>query len=137
MSEAEVLEQLFSIFDRYWTIVQWWASVSFGVIMIAHFAADKLKAFLLITVLVLYVLYSTWVYLLLVYNVDIAYGLFRDLDALSRAGALESFGAQAVLENPFVGYGTSLGMVALPATFLACIGYLLYAYIHARKSERT
>jgi len=137
MSEAETLEYLFNIYDRYWTIVQWWASVSFGVIMIAYFAADRLKAFLLITVLVLYLLYSAWVYLLLVYNVDVAYGFFEDLDALRRTGALQSHGARAALENPFVTYGTRLGMIALPGTFLACNGYLLYAYIHARKSRST
>lgn len=137
MSEAEILEYLFSIYDRYWTIVQWWASVSFGVIMIAHFAADRLKAFLVITVLVLYVLYSAWVYLLLVYNVDIASGFFEDLDSLRRTGALQSHGARAASENPFVTYGTRLGMIALPATFLACSGYLIYAYIHARKGKRT
>ncbi|MAT93216.1 MAG: hypothetical protein CME59_11510 [Halioglobus sp.] len=135
MSEAEILEHLFSIYDRYWTIVQWWASVSFGVIMIAYFAADKLRAILLITVLALYVIYSAWVFMLLMYNVDIAYGLFEDLGALSRTGELETQGARVALENSFVNYGTRLGMVALPATFLACIGYLLYAYSQVRKSK--
>jgi len=137
MSEADILEQLFNIFDRYWTIVQWWASVSFGVIMIAYFAASKLRAFLLITILVLYAVYSAWVYFLLVYNVDIATGFFQDLESLRRAGELESHAARVVLDNPFVGYGTVLGMVALPATFLACIGYLLYAFMHARRRQGT
>lgn len=134
MSEAEILEQLFSIFDRYWFIVQWWASVSFGLIMIAYFAADKLSSFLLVIVLGLYVIYSGWVYMLLVYNVDVAYGLFEDLNSLSSAGALKSQGAKVALENPFVTYGTWLGMIALPATFFSCIGYLLYAHFRSRKS---
>jgi hypothetical protein len=57
VGEAEILEQLTRIFGRYWLIVQWWASVSFGRVMIA-------------------------------------------------------------LENLFVTYGTWLGMIALPASFL-------------------
>lgn len=137
MSEADILEQLFSVFDRYWVIVQWWASVSFGLIMIAYFAADKLRAFLLVVILVLYLVYSGWVFMLLVYNVDVAYGLFEDLASLKALGLLESKGAKAALENPYVGYGTNLGMIALPATFFACVGYLVYAYLHARQSKST
>ncbi len=136
MSEADILDQLFSVYDRYWVIVQWWASVSFGLIMIAYFAADKLKALLLVVVLVLYLVYSAWVFMLLVYNVEVAYGLFVDLAALKASGLLQSEGAKVALENPYVGYGTDLGMIALPATFFACVGYLLYAYVHARKTQR-
>ena len=134
MSEAEILEQLFSVFDRYWFVVQWWASVSFGIIMVAYFAAEKLSALLLGIILVLYLIYSGWVYMLLAYNIDIAYGLLADLNILSNAGELQSQGARNALENQFVRYGTSLGNVALPLTFFACIGYLLYAFFTARKS---
>ena len=134
MSEAEILEQLFSIFDRYWFIVQWWASVSFGLIMIAYFAADKLSALLLGTVIGLYLIYSGWIYMLLIYNIEIAFGLLTDLRSLSDAGEIKTQGARVAIENPFVIYGTWLGNVALPSTFFACIGYLIYAYSHARKS---
>lgn len=132
MSEAEIMEQIFSIYDRYWVIVQWWASISFGLIMIAYLAADKLNGYILATVLVLYSVYSAWVFMLLVYNVDVAYGLAEDLASLQAAGKLETKGAQVILENPFVDYGTRLSLLALPATFLACIGYLLYAYFQSR-----
>lgn len=135
MSEADILEQLFSVYDRYWVIVQWWASVSFGLIMIAYFAADKLRALLLIVILVLYLIYSAWVFMLLIYNIDVAYGLFEDLALLNSSGLLKSRGAKVALENPYVGYGTNLGMIALPATFFACVGYLVYAYIQARRSN--
>jgi hypothetical protein len=134
VSEAEILEQLFSVFDRYWFIVQWWASVSFGLIMVAYFAANKLSALLVGTVLCLYLIYSGWVYMLLVYNIDIGFGLLTDLSLLNSAGELKTQGAKAAAGNPFVQYGTWLGNVALPLTFFACIGYLLYAYFHARKN---
>jgi len=137
MNEADILEQLFSVYDRYWVIVQWWASVSFGLIMIAYFAAEKLRALLLVVVLGLYIVYSGWVYMLLVYNIEVAYGLFVDLASLDASGLLESEGARIALENPYVGYGTNLGMIALPATFFASVGYLVYAYVQARKSQAT
>jgi succinate dehydrogenase hydrophobic anchor subunit len=56
------------------------------------------------------------------------------LDSLSSAGLLKSQGARVVLEHPFATYGTWVGMFALPATFFSCIGYLIYAFFHARKS---
>jgi hypothetical protein len=134
LSEAEIVEQLFSMFDRYWVIVQWWASVSFGLIMVAHFASDKIGPFLLVTVIGLYGIYSLWVFFLLGYNIAIGMGMLEDLDSLSSAGLLKSQGARVVLEHPFATYGTWVGMFALPATFFSCIGYLIYAFFHARKS---
>ena len=133
MSEAEIVEQLFSMFDRYWVIVQWWASVSFGLIMVAYFASEKIGPFLLVTVIGLYGIYSLWVFFLLAYNIAIGVGMLEDLDLLSSAGLLKSQGARVVLDHPFAAYGIWVGLIALPATFLSCIGYLLYAYFHARK----
>ncbi|MEP1472157.1 MAG: hypothetical protein ABJK20_15835 [Halieaceae bacterium] len=133
MSEADILEQLFSLYDRYWVIVQWWASVSFGIIMIAHLASEKLSAFILLTILVLYTVYSLWLYFLLDYNLAITFGLIDELSSLGDAGRLTA-GGQETLVHPSGKYGVLLGMFALPITFLACAGYLVFSYVHARKS---
>ena len=69
MSEAEIIESLFSIYDRYWTIVQWWSSVSFSLIIVAYLAADRLNKGIVTTLLGLYTLYTVWVYLLMAYCV--------------------------------------------------------------------
>ena len=133
MSEADILEQLFSLYDRYWVIVQWWASVSIGIIMIAHLASEKISAFILMTILFLYTIYSLWLYFLLDYNLAITFGLVDELGSLAKAGELTAGGREA-LEHPSGQYGVWLGMLALPSTYLACSGYLVFAYIHARRS---
>ncbi|MFK8050409.1 MAG: hypothetical protein AB8B81_18445 [Halioglobus sp.] len=133
MSEADVLEQLFSLYDRYWVIVQWWASVSFGIIMIAHLASEKLSAFILLTILVLYTVYSLWLYFLLDYNMAITFGLIDELSSLADDGKLTA-GGQEALGHPSGRYGVLLGMFALPITFFACAGYLVFSFVHARKS---
>lgn len=133
VTEADILEQLFNLYDRYWVIVQWWASVSFGIIMIAHFASEKIGAFLLLSILVLYSIYSLWLYFLLDYNMSISFGLIDDLGSLADVGDLTE-GARATLENRSGLYGVWLGLLALPVTFTACAGYLIYSYVHARKS---
>lgn len=134
MSEADILEQLFSLYDRYWVIVQWWASVSFALLLVAHFAADKLSSFLLASIITIYAIYTLWLYFLLDYNLAITFGLLDDLAALGAAGELTQ-GVREAMEHSSGMYGVWMGMVALPVTFLACSGYLVHAYIHARKGR--
>ena len=128
MSEAEIVEHMFSVFDRYWAIVQWWASISFSLILVAYFAADRLSGRIVAVLLLLYGLYSVWVYLLLQYNIDIAYGLIGDLAQLDATVGLQSAGAREVLESSLSRYGTWLGTASLSCTFLACAYYVVHAY---------
>lgn len=137
MNESDVIEHLFSIYDRYWTIVQWWASVSFSLIIVAYFAADRLSKGIVATLISLYSLYSIWVYLLMAYNISIATALIADLELLRASKELMSQGALATLKYPFLAHGTWLGTIAQLATFMACIGYLLYAYVQGIKNADT
>jgi hypothetical protein len=134
VSEAELMESLFSIFDRYWAVVQWWASVSFGLLLVAHFAADRLRGLWVTGIIFLYVSYSAWVYLLLQYNVEVAKAMMGDLQELVTAGTASS-GTGVAVSSPLVLIGTDIGTLALSCTFLGCIAYLLYSY-YARKSAR-
>lgn len=135
MSEPEILELLFTIFDRYWSVIQWWASVSFGLLLVAHFAAERLRLLWLVGVVVLYAVYSLWVYLLLDYNMEIAFAYIRDLQAIIGTDSV-SEGTQMVLRHPLALYGIQLGWVALLATYLACNGYLIYTYVTVGRQSK-
>ncbi|MEP1471753.1 MAG: hypothetical protein ABJK25_12330 [Halieaceae bacterium] len=128
MSEPEILELVFTIFDRYWNVVQWWASVSFGLLLVAHFAAERLRLHWVVGVVVLYAVYSLWVYLLLDYNMEVAFAYIRDLSAIIGTDPA-SEGTQMLLTHPLALYGIKLGWIALTATYLACNGYLIYTYV--------
>ena len=135
MSESEILEFIFDVYDRYWTVVQWWASVSFGLLLVAHFAADRLRLQWLVGVVVLYAIYTLWVYLLLDYNMDIAFAYMRDLQALlDNDSVLE--GTQVLFTHPLGLYGIQLGWIALLATYLACNGYLIYSYVAVSRQSK-
>ena len=98
--------------------------------------ADRLGKGLVAALLALYTLYSIWVSSLIGYNLLVADGLLADIEVLRVAGELNSLGALAVLqESPNYGFGVSL--VALFLTFLACAGYLVYAFLEAKKSPNT
>lgn len=134
MSEAEILEQLFSLYDRYWVIVQWWASVLFALIAAAHLPSEKINPFPLVSILVLYTAYSLWLCSFLDYKLAIMFGLFGELNSLLHSGEITK-GGREVLEQPSVRYGLILGWTSLPVTFCACAGYLLYSFVHVRKSR--
>ena len=128
MTEAELVEHVFSVFDRYWAIVQWWASISFSLILVAYFAAARLSGRIVAILLLLYGLYSVWVYLLLQYNIDIAIGLISDLRVIEDSVGLQSAGAREVLTSRVSLLGTQLGTASLTCTFLACSYYLVHAF---------
>ena len=135
MSEPEILELVFAIFDRYWNVVQWWASVSFGLLLVAHFAAERLRLHWVVGVVILYAVYSLWVYLLLDYNLEIGFAYIRDLHAVIGTGSV-SEGTQILLTHPLALYGIQLGWIALLATYLACNGYLIYTYVTVSQQSK-
>jgi hypothetical protein len=137
LSESELIEHLFSIYDRCWTIVQWWSSVSFSLIIVAYLAADRLSKGIVATLLGLYTLYTIWVYSLMAYNINMAVALLGDLESLRVAGSLRSQGGMTALQDQLPVYGIWLGNIAQLATFIACVGYFLYAFRQARKRATT
>ncbi len=54
MNEAELSYHLSMVLDRIWSMQQWWASVSIGVLIMAHLATSRLNLFLVILSLALY-----------------------------------------------------------------------------------
>ena len=137
MNEIEILDQLFNIYDRYWFIVQWWVSVSFALLVLAYFAVERIGIVLLSTVLLLYGFFTAWVFSYLLYNIDMGTSFVVDLGNLHSSGNLETEGAKTALESPFLVYGSFLDVIALPATFVGVVSYLVYAYIHAKARKST
>ena len=86
--------------------------------------------------LLLYALYSAWVYLLLEYNVEIVFGFIDDLVELEASVGLHSAGARAIIEGAVGNYGLWLGMVSQGCTFAASVYYLIHAYRQARRAQQ-
>ncbi|GAB5415593.1 MAG: hypothetical protein Cons2KO_31960 [Congregibacter sp.] len=137
VSEAEILESLFSIWDRYWTIVQWWSSVSFSLIIVAYFAAARLNRAMVATLIALYVVYSFWVWILMADNQTVELGLYVDLEAVRSSIGQLSRSGEAILDNSLRVLGARLGTFAMFFTFAACIGYFVYAFRKSGSSADT
>lgn len=125
MTEADIITQLSAAYDRTWTMVQWWASISFLVIAAAHFASHKLNLLLVSVITVLYISYSLWMYRWGNYHGFIINGFYADLIRLVDSGHVLSTGAVNYMSVSSDGLAVWFRQVALIGTFLCTIYYLV------------
>ena len=135
MSEVDITYQMSEIFNRTWDLQQWWASVSFGVLVVAYLVGKQLNAFLLFTLLLLYSVYSIYMWDLLSVNFRTYAAYAEDLRKLSDSGVVLSSGAQAYIVQPKL--GQYLAPVALVGTYVSVLFYTLYVYIRRKVREDT
>ncbi|MDX1736412.1 MAG: hypothetical protein R3228_18690, partial [Halioglobus sp.] len=129
--EAELLYHLSECINRIWSLLQWWASISFGLLLVAHFASDRLNTYLVILLSLLYLGFTGVMLQIVGKNYGIAESVYADLERLlDENGALSST-AIYWLDNrtPSIEY---LLPMTLGGTFLGVLGYLLYSYWRSR-----
>ena len=135
MTEAEITYQLSELFNRWWVINQWWVSISFGLLVVAYFAADRLNYVLITIILVLYSAFSLWMWALVTFNETIMAGFDADLAALQSAGSLSSQGAEMFIAQDVLARFSFWGLLARYGTFASVILYVTYSGIQARRKS--
>lgn len=136
MTEAEIVYQMSEIFNRAWTIQQWWASISFGLLLVAHVAAERLNGFLLVMLLTLYCAFTALVQQMLSRNVEMVYGYRESLQQMIEDGVELSAGS-LVFARPNPWYHEAIAWIALVGTFLGTSSYLVYRYWSENRSPAT
>jgi hypothetical protein len=130
MTEAEISYQMSEYLDRLWTLQQWWASISIGVLIMAHLATARLNLFLVLISLALYTSYTVYIVQMLRDNIFTIYALAADLEALVQSGIVNSNNANEMMSimdnNPFLFYLTFGG------TYLSVCSYLIYSYFRSQ-----
>jgi hypothetical protein len=127
VTEADLIYQIGESANRLWTLVQWWASISFGLVALAHFSIRKLSLVLVGALLSLYALFSL---LLGEITVGIAMQMNSIREALrtmDAAGELSTVGQASISPAPV------LLPVTLIMTFIGTIAFVLYSYWKGRK----
>ncbi len=137
MSETDLIEHIFDAYDRYWAIVQWWASISFSLILVGYFAAERLNIRVVALLSFLYTIYTAWVLSLLIYNIGVIEGFFETLEKLRQSGHELSAGTVQLIDHPLVAPGTWVGQIALLSTFIAATAYLWIVFWRAHRDEDT
>lgn len=132
MIEADITYQISEILNRLWDLQQWWASVSFGVLVVAYLVGKKMGGILVCILLLLYTIYSVYMWDLLGMNVKVFLAYTSDLQKLSDSGVELSAGAKAYLLPARL--GAFLAPTALLGTYISVVCYTLYVFL--RREDR-
>jgi hypothetical protein len=125
MTEREIIETIFSIYDRDWSMLQWWGTVSFGLIAVTQLEIQKLSAYIVALLIVLYTIFTAWIGIEYLFNITVLAGFNADLAELGEAAHQ---GSQALLRSKLVYKGVGLQDLALCMTYVGSIGYVCFAY---------
>jgi hypothetical protein len=116
--------------------MQYWTSVSIGVLIGAHLAGNRLNGYILAVFIFIYTLFTFQVISLIRLQVQAIKGIFTDLKVIADSGIVLSHTARNILESSPIenetlgGILVRLGMVV--GIFLVTISYPIYCN---RKSE--
>tara|TARA_B100001540_G_scaffold12936_1_gene11377 strand:- start:3319 stop:3711 length:393 start_codon:yes stop_codon:yes gene_type:complete len=129
MTEAELLAEYALRIDRVWSMAQWWASVTFAVLLAAHLGARTLNKPIVSIMIALYTVFTAFVSLTIYANSENILAIKSSLLALEE---LTILGARMAGEGG-AGYLSLLWFAILSFTYLATVYYTLYCYIGKRE----
>jgi hypothetical protein len=133
VSEDRILELTLLANEQTATYLQWWLSISIGLVALAHFAIRKINLPIVVFVSALYVAHT----------VNTARGLFKigginrgatlELEQLADSGNASQI-TEAFLEAPSA--ILPLYGFAFAGTFLGTLWFLVYCYLRVRNEKK-
>lgn len=132
MTEYEIVYLTSEYVNRTWEVMQFWASVSFGIIALSHLGARYLNLVMTLIVSLLYIGFTLFVVNILRVNGEVVSGFLLDLQSKTASAGL-SEGTQAIVDTA----PNNLQMAAIVVTFigffLGSLFFLWFSYLRARK----
>ena len=136
MQEDSLLELLIMTQDSVRNTLQWWASISFGLIALGHFAAEKLKRPVVILLCCLYTLFTAFIFDHLTWLIWYLRGPNEELLALQDSGQLSIAGQSFVNASGLFGLGTiPIFLGCAIGTFFGTLWYLIHSYRKAQAKQ--
>jgi hypothetical protein len=137
MTEADLLAQLNSVGGFLWTLLQYWTSVSIGILIGSHFVAKRLSVVFLALFLCVYILFTLQALELMRMQVFEIRGIAMDLNDLADNEVVLSHTARTFLErSPVVNEnitGPIIRGLMFGIMFLVTLFYPIYC---KRNSEK-
>ena len=134
MNELALVETIRDSFGILWSSLQWWASISFGLIALSTFGRERLNLPITIFLTVLYSLFTVYTLGNGSLMIAQATGAVQDLAALRDSGEIGATGALTLQrsENPMA--GLDFGLIffgCFIATYAGSVAYLWYSFRRA------
>lgn len=136
MNEYETVYLFSEYINRTWAVMQFWASVSFGLIALAHFASKHLNILLTAIVSILYAAFSFYVMLILRVSGIVSNAFLADLRVLAAEPESLSLGAQAILSSAPPAAQDAIIIAAYFGVFIGALSYLWISVFRARRQAR-
>lgn len=132
MTEYELIYLSSEQLNRTWSLLQFWASISFGLIAVSHFANKHLNLAMILTLTVLYLAFTGFIASIIGLNEHVVEGF---LEELANKATL-SKGAQNLITSAPGGGKMIFIFTAFFGTFLGVICFLWYSYWLVIKESR-
>jgi hypothetical protein len=130
MTEADLLSQLSSFGDFLWSLMQYWTSISVGILIASHFVASRLNGFILAIFIIIYTVFTVQIVTLMQLELQAIKGIFMDLEIMAGKGVALSNTARQLLEHSPVANDTLINqlirLVMTGGMFLITISYPIY-----------
>jgi hypothetical protein len=130
MTEADLLEQLNSTGAFLWSLMQYWTSISFGILIGAYLAAQRINAYFLGAFILVYVVFTAQIAGLMTLQIETIRGIIVDLRAIEDSAVGLSSTAMAVLEHSPLANDSVIGqflrLAMFVGMFLITISYPIY-----------
>ena len=130
MTDLDLIAQINSTGEFLWSLIQYWTSISIGILIGAHFVAKRLNSLFLGAFLVAYFLFTTQIARLMSMQVQVIKGLYMDLLELKSSAVELSHSASAVIEYSPIGSDSTLQqairLAMLSIMFLVTVAYPIY-----------
>jgi len=137
---AQLLAEMSTSQERIWAIIQYWSSVSFGLIVAMHVIQSQLKWVIVSLLLILYTCYSSFCLFLLRQAIIMAEGASAQarvmLTELKTQGSDLTIMREAMETSASIyDFAATLGFVAPIGLYLLTIGYTVYRQIEIRRES--
>ncbi len=133
MSEFEIVLMINEYTNRIWTIMQFWSSISFGLIIVAYAGSKKLSLSIVITITCLYIAFSFFVFNILKINGGMNNGYIIDLQNMIELGEVLAHGSKNLIEVNVNQNNLLLIVPVYLGTFFGSLTFLWYSYFSSRK----
>ena len=136
MDELTLIQIRSDSFAQVWSSLQWWASISFGLIALCAFKRERLNLAVTAGLTVLYTVFSIYTLLNVGSMMTNVVGAMAELSALRDAGQIGYIGTQVIgyAEGPG-GLNGTVFLVCFVATYGGSLAYLWYSHRSAANSK--
>ena len=130
MSEVEIMEEFAIRGDRIWSVLQWWASVTFAVLLAAHVGASSLNRVVVTIMLGIYSMFTVLIAQIILANFLAGAAVAAALRKVAETTTLSPIGQNVLDDDPTIRATTMVLVMVI--TFSATIFYAIYSYRKGR-----